>query len=708
MPLAPPSSSSTSTTATRRMPPPALLPRRASVAASASASSSSASSSPSEDMDKEAKKAAKKLAKQQKKEQKVSKTKRDDWKKTLSAAALSFFSTSFSSSSSSLLSVSLLPTHLSRTHQNHQSPLLLPPRHSQKAAEAMGKRAGFDKEEGESDGEESADDADFPLSLDATTAVRAAAATTRGNNTTTTTSRAAAAPFLHDAVPSSSTYSREDALWDRSDALWRREMGRWDAERRAWDEREAALLATVGALQREVGRLSAMLPSGSSSSPPPAAAAAPQSAVFVPPAPPAPAAPVAPPVLAASAAFAAENGNENGNQNGYSPASGVSFAEHLAAAVAAVSSGDVLEDSLGGHGELLARGAAALGLAEKEEKERQQQKPLAEAAAASAQSKAAAQAHSHPLPPPPDLIEGSDDLYWVNALQNLLDSHAMHCGDEEAEDFYFGGRTRAALETFQACEGLPETGICDEKTWLKLVRGDAGRLRELQIKAPSEGEVVAASEALREGASAAADASKVAVAASSSSSTSASSAAETSFSSSSHTHTHTLRVDDDGHGHLQITEQDREEETVVVAAKAPSPITKAWPILREGDGGKQVHALQVALESAGMSCGEDDEQWWQFGDSTHSALVTFQACSALPESGVADEKTWRKLLLVALGKEDAKNGKKPREDLSSFVPSDVDSLTSGDKNDDDMLGNHHSGMVFLLGEQRWEKKREVS
>ena len=47
-------------------------------------------------------------------------------------------------------------------------------------------------------------------------------------------------------------------------------------------------------------------------------------------------------------------------------------------------------------------------------------------------------------------------------------------------------------------------------------------------------------------------------------------------------------------------------------------------------------------------------------------------------------------------------------DASSFVPSDVDSLTSGDANDDDMLGNHHSGMVFLLGEQRWEKKREVS
>ena len=95
-----------------------------------------------------------------------------------------------------------------------------------------------------------------------------------------------------------------------------------------------------------------------------------------------------------------------------------------------------------------------------------------------------------------------------------------------------------------------------------------------------------------------------------------------------------------------------------------------------------------------MHCGDDDEQWWQFGDATHNALVTFQACSGLPESGVADERTWRKLLSVA----------NKDVDPSSFVPADVDSLTSGDVNDDDMLGNHHSGMVFLLGEQRWAKK----
>ena len=584
---------------------------------------------------------------------------------------------------------------------------------SQKALAAASMEGRAEAEKSDDDDEESADDADFPLSLDATTAARAGA--TVATNAGRAPAAPAAAAFLHDAVPSSSSYSREDALWDRSDALWRREMARWDAERRSWDEREAALLAAVGALQREVGRLSAMLPPSSSASSAPSPS--PQNAVqeqvqqaFGPPAPaaaPAPAAPAPAPAPAPAAAPVAPAAAAD--SNGYAPASGVSFAEHLAAAVAAVASGDVdvLEDALGGHGELLARGAAALGLAEVEKKE---EPPLAEAAAAAAaaQSEAANAAAAHPSPsssssssssalsPLPDLIEGSDDLFWVNALQTLLDSHAMHCGDDEAEDFYFGPRTRAALETFQACVGMPETGVCDAETWLRLVRGDEGKLRELQLRAPTEGEVEAATSA---GAAAGGVVSAVGTSFTSSSASAAASA--------SHTHTHTLRVDDDGRGHLRITEEDKEEETVVIAAaatkKAPKPST-AWPILREGDGGKQVHALQVALDRAGMSCGEDDEQWWQFGDGTHSALVTFQACEGLPESGVADERTWRKLLAVAAKKE--KGGE--NRDPSSFVPSDVDSLTSGDANDDDMLGNHHSGMVFLLGEQRWEKKREVS
>lgn len=69
-----------------------------------------------------------------------------------------------------------------------------------------------------------------------------------------------------------------------------------------------------------------------------------------------------------------------------------------------------------------------------------------------------------------------------------------------------------------------------------------------------------------------------------------------------------------------------------------------WAILLEGDGGREVHSLQVALLEKGYFCGEDEMEWWMFGDSTANALRTFQACCDLPESGVCDERTWRALL----------------------------------------------------------------
>lgn len=49
-----------------------------------------------------------------------------------------------------------------------------------------------------------------------------------------------------------------------------------------------------------------------------------------------------------------------------------------------------------------------------------------------------------------------------------------------------------------------------------------------------------------------------------------------------------------------------------------------WTVLREGDGGRHVHELQVALVQQGFWPGEDDMQWWQFGDATCSAVQTFQ------------------------------------------------------------------------------------
>ena len=440
-------------------------------------------------------------------------------------------------------------------------------------------------------------------------------------------------PPSYDGVPD--THAREAALWERQERLWERELARWDAERVAWDAREAALMGAIGALQGELARVAGLLPGGVgvaggaaqlAPAPPQAAPAtarndggyeAAQVAAAAPPAAPAPA-----------------------------PAPPPTFADHLAAAVAAAERGDAEADETGGHRELLARAAGA-------------------AAAPSPPPPSTAR------PPwsatPPTLVQGSDDIFWVNALQNGLDAQALHCGDEEAEDFFFGPQTHSALLTFQAMARLPETGVVDYATWQALL-GDA--LDEM--RPPGESELAAAGEVAA-----------AAVAPSPPPPPPQSMTVET-FSS------HSITVEDAPGGGVRVTETDI--ESVEVSASAPpssQPPRTSWPLVREGDGGRFVHELQVALNGKGFHCGEEDEEWWQFGDPTHAALVTFQACAGLPESGVSCESTWKALL------------------GEHATPADGAALSAGDGTDDDMLGGHHVGAVYLVGEQRWSTPGEM-
>lgn len=59
-----------------------------------------------------------------------------------------------------------------------------------------------------------------------------------------------------------------------------------------------------------------------------------------------------------------------------------------------------------------------------------------------------------------------------------------------------------------------------------------------------------------------------------------------------------------------------------------------------------------------------------------------QACNGLPETGVADVGTWKKL-------------------MPGSGPSDILGLIGNDETDDDMQAS--DGKVWLLGEQRWAK-----
>ena len=53
----------------------------------------------------------------------------------------------------------------------------------------------------------------------------------------------------------------------------------------------------------------------------------------------------------------------------------------------------------------------------------------------------------------------------MHGVQVLLKKNGYYCDEEDTKWWMFGGSTMAALQTFQACSGLPESGVCDERTW---------------------------------------------------------------------------------------------------------------------------------------------------------------------------------------------------------------------------------------------------
>lgn len=76
-----------------------------------------------------------------------------------------------------------------------------------------------------------------------------------------------------------------------------------------------------------------------------------------------------------------------------------------------------------------------------------------------------------------------------------------------------------------------------------------------------------------------------------------------------------------------------------------TPDTATPPVLVPGsDDIFWMSKLHAALAAQGFHSGDEDMEDWYFGPSTQSALLTFQACSGLEESGVADQATWRALL----------------------------------------------------------------
>lgn len=278
-----------------------------------------------------------------------------------------------------------------------------------------------------------------------------------------------------------------------------------------------------------------------------------------------------------------------------------------------------------------------------------------------------------PAGPPPTLTIGDDDIYWMNQLHLALFDAGFYPGDEDIDDFMFGESTQSAVLTFQACNGLPETGSVDIHTWKELLGDDLQHkpsrdltedVNPLTDKSKPNGKEEIEEKKPKPFAELF--------------------SAEVTEISTSHntvqkeTHIHDEKFFTDGH--VEVTDQ----RTTSTSGRL------TWPVLLEGEGGQEVHALHVLLERAGYWPGEDDVQWWQFGDSTVTAIKTFQACNGMGESGTCDERLWKALI------------------GPNAAPHMIDSIKSGNSDDEDLGLDGTDNRVWLIGEQRWEDRSKLS
>ena len=283
-----------------------------------------------------------------------------------------------------------------------------------------------------------------------------------------------------------------------------------------------------------------------------------------------------------------------------------------------------------------------------------------------------------PTGPPPSLTVGDDDIYWMNQLHVALVDEGYFPGDEDIEDFFFGTQTQSALLTFQACCGLEETGCTDEATW-KALLGDELKHKKSRDLTEDMNPLTEKTEGPEGDSSSTSGASK------SKPFAELFSAETYEVQRSGDKKETTTYVHDEKYfadGHVEVT-----DETVISSSSTTQRTT--WPTVLEGEGGQVVHALHVLLSDAGFYPNDDELQWWQFGDSTVTAIKTFQACNGLAETGTVNERLWK-----MLAGDDAH-------------PSMVDTLKSGKSDDEDLSLEGREGMVWLIGEQRWEDRRKL-
>ena len=384
-----------------------------------------------------------------------------------------------------------------------------------------------------------------------------------------------------------------------------------------------------------------------------------------------------------------DNGEDTGRGAQEEALAGGSLAADFAAAFAAVDNGDILKDDMfSSKGEVVSQAGQAevpktAGVTVLQSTSSGQAGVEQNVDQVSGQRKQGTGRAPEEIPagPPPNLTVGDDNIYWMNQLHVALVDEGYFPGDEDIEDFLFGSQTQSALLTFQACSGLEETGCTDEATWKALLGDDLVHKKSRDLTddmnpLTEKTEVPDLDSSPSSTASATSKAKPFAELFS----------AETfevkrnGDERETTTHVHDEKFFEDGH--VEVA-----DETVVSISSAPK--RKTWPTVLEGEGGQIVHALHVLLSDAGYYPCDDELQWWQFGDSTVAAIKTFQACNGLAETGTVNEGLWK-----MLAGQDAD-------------PSLIDTLKSGQSDDEDLTLEGREGMVWLIGEQRWEDRRRL-
>ena len=262
----------------------------------------------------------------------------------------------------------------------------------------------------------------------------------------------------------------------------------------------------------------------------------------------------------------------------------------------------------------------------------------------------------------PLVKKNDDDIYLMTTIHYKLNEAGFWAGEDDEEDMFFGETTKVALLYFQANAGIPETGLVDSDTWRALLGEEAfkwgpppGAIAFDESKIPEVVDKVPSVEAP---------------------------AAEAATANPKYVMAEEDYAPDDydpfGHDDERGAPQGASFETngKIGAHK--------WPVLREDDGGMEVHKMQVILSEQGFDSGEEDMEYWYFGSTTSAALLTFQASNRLPETGITDLNTWRALL---------------GDELLDISPADALERIGHGGFEHDLS---RTDKVFLLGEQRYE------